>query len=244
MYANIFIGSEREQFEMIFDTGSSWVWVQDARCKDCMANEHKFHSQRSTTFTQIRDDISILRYGKGTVFGYDSYDDVCIKPDGDYGDGCMPNYLFKTVVGQHDLQGLAGAGIIGLSPSEQNSGARLFVPTLYHRMAIKKNMFAMFMDPNGQSKIQIGGYDLKKYSRGPMNWHPLSDPNFWQMNFNDVRIGKWKMRPSTNEAMADSGTSLNMMPDEDFYQIYDHFFKGKFDCHNSPTTLTVCQCTQ
>lgn len=51
-------------------------------------------------------------------------------------------------------------------------------------------------------------------------------------------------KPSTNEAMADSGTSLNMMPDEDFNQIYKRFFDGKFDCHESPTTLMVCKCNQ
>jgi len=43
--------------------------------------------------------------------------------------------------------------------------------------------------------------------------------------------------------MADSGTSLNMMPDVDFRKIYNHFFAGKLRCHQSPTTLTVCECT-
>ena len=43
----------------------------------------------------------------------------------------MADYLFKTIVGQKDLDGLAGAGIIGLSPSNQGAGAQLFVPSLY-----------------------------------------------------------------------------------------------------------------
>lgn len=44
--------------------------------------------------------------------------------------------------------------------------------------------------------------------------------------------------------MADSGTSLNMIPDEDFFKIYNHFFQGRFECHKSPTTLTVCKCNK
>ena len=216
LYSYIWLGSNKEKFEMIFDTGSSWVWVQNAKCKYCMANDHKFHSERSTTYSQISESISVLQYGKGTVYGYNSLDDVCIKPDGDYGDGCMPQYLFKSVVGQRDLQGLAGAGIIGLSPSTHDHEAQLFVPTLYHSSAIKKNMFAMFIDPNGQSKIQMGGYDLNKYARGPIHWHDLSSPSFWQVRFDKVRVGSWSFKPSTHEAMADSGTSLNMIPDEDF----------------------------
>jgi hypothetical protein len=100
----------------------------------------------------------------------------------------------------------------------------------------------MFIDPNGQSKIQMGGFNLKKYANGPLNWHKLANPFFWEVKFSHVRIGHWMFRPSTNKAMADSGTSLNMMPDQDFNKIYNHFFRGKFDCHVSPTTLTVCKC--
>jgi hypothetical protein len=27
LYSNIYVGSEKRPFKMIFDTGSSWVWV-------------------------------------------------------------------------------------------------------------------------------------------------------------------------------------------------------------------------
>lgn len=60
----------------------------------------------------------------------------------------MSDYTFKTVVWQKDLEGLAGAGLIGLSPSNQHAGAQLFVPSLFEQGAIKKNMFSMFIDPN------------------------------------------------------------------------------------------------
>lgn len=228
---------------MIFDTGSSWVWVQSDACHHCMANQHKFHYSQSKTFTPLTNQPSVLRYGKGSVVGIDSEDQVCITPDGTLGRGCMANYLFKTVFGQRDLDGLAGAGIIGLSPSNQGAGAQLFVPSLYRKGAIKSNVFAMFIDQNGQSKIQIGGYNVQKYAQGPLNWHPLSSPFFWQVKFDHVKLGNWMFRPSTDQAMADSGTSLNMMPDVDFRAIYNHFFSD-WNCHVSPTTLTVCQCTQ
>lgn len=138
---------------MIFDTGSSWVWVQTSSCQRCMANEHKFEYYKSDTFQCAWDHVSVLRYGKGTVYGYDSTDQVCITADGVLGNGCMPDYLFKSVVGQRELEGLAGAGIIGLSPSNQGTAAQLFVPSLYHKGAIEQNVFAMFIDQNGQSKI-------------------------------------------------------------------------------------------
>ena len=65
----------------------------------------------------------------------------------------MSDYLFRSVVYQQDLEGLAGAGLIGLSPYNQGEGAQLFVPSLFEQGAIKKNMFSMFIDQNGISKI-------------------------------------------------------------------------------------------
>ena len=49
----------------------------------------------------------------------------------------MEDYLFKSIVSQEDLEGLAGAGIIGLSPSSQGTKAQLFVPSLFKKNAIK-----------------------------------------------------------------------------------------------------------
>jgi len=63
------------------------------------------------------------------VKGYDTTDQVCLNKDSTDGNGCMQDFKFKSVVEQKDLGGLAGAGLIGLSP---NGGeAQLFVPSLY-----------------------------------------------------------------------------------------------------------------
>ena len=116
---------------MIFDTGSSWVWVQSEDCARCMKNDHKFVADDSDTYKQLSDEPSELNYGKGSVIGYDSKDQVCLMKDSELGDGCMTDYLFKNIVAQRDLKGLATSGIVGLSPSGQDSGAQLFIPSLY-----------------------------------------------------------------------------------------------------------------
>ena len=74
LYSKIWVGSERQEFEMIFDTGSSWVWVQTDLCHKCMANDHKFSFRKSKTFRQESNKITELRYGKGAVFGYSATD--------------------------------------------------------------------------------------------------------------------------------------------------------------------------
>jgi hypothetical protein len=104
-------------------------------------------------------------------------------------------------------------------------------------------MFSMFIDPSETSKIQLGGYDLKKYAKGPINWYPINSPAFWELTFSNVRLGDNHFVPSVNSIMADTGTSLNMIPDEDYYKIFDMYFKDKFHCQILPNTLHSCDCT-
>jgi hypothetical protein len=102
-------------------------------------------------------------YGQGTVWGYDTTDQVCLNQNSEIGNGCMEDYLFKSVVKQNALGGLAGAGLIGLAPYPM-SGSQLFVPSLFEQGAIDKNMFSVFITDDGTSKMQMGGYDLDKYA--------------------------------------------------------------------------------
>lgn len=43
--------------------------------------------------------------------------------------------------------------------------------------------------------------------------------------------------------MADTGTSLNMIPDADFNRIFQTFFAESYNCRVLPNTLTSCDCT-
>lgn len=105
-------------------------------------------------------------------------------------------------------------------------------------------MFSMFIDPNEVSKIQIGGYDLKKYAKGPINWYKINSPQFWELTFGNVRMGDFQFEPAVSSIMADTGTSLNMIPDVDYYKIFDRFIKDKFRCQVLPNTLHSCDCTK
>ena len=97
IYSKIYIGSEKREFDMIFDTGSAWVWVENKSCRDC-ANPNKFNNTESTTFKQTSMMTTRLYYGMGMVEGLDSTDQVCLNKDSTLGHGCMPDYLFKSVV--------------------------------------------------------------------------------------------------------------------------------------------------
>lgn len=105
-------------------------------------------------------------------------------------------------------------------------------------------MFAMFIDRNDESKIQLGGYDLKKFAKpgSKLRWYPITTPTFWQIELQEVTMGGKKITTSVDYMMADSGTSLNMLPSSDFYAIKEAFLSD-LECEVLPNTLTSCGCT-
>ena len=66
----------------------------------------------------------------GQIWGYDSTDTICLNPESVVGNGCMEDYLFKTVIKEKDLEGIQASGLIGLAPNG-GDGSQLFVPSLY-----------------------------------------------------------------------------------------------------------------
>ena len=73
IFSKIYVGSERREFDMIFDTGSSWLWIENKSCDNC-ANPNKFNNTESSTFKQLSPFASRLYYGRGMVEGVDTSD--------------------------------------------------------------------------------------------------------------------------------------------------------------------------
>lgn len=139
----------------------------------------------------------------------------------------MEDFLFKNIIYQELLGGLHGAGLIGLAPSNQYTGSQLFVDSLYKAGAIKENLFAMFIDNVGQSKIQMGGYNTSKFATEEMHFHKINSKMFWSLGLGHVTIGDEPYTPHVQSVMADTGTSMNLIPDEDFNPIMDKYVKSR-----------------
>ena len=63
-----------------------------------------------------------LHYGSGDVYGYNSFDKVCLKPL-----FCDPNFSFYSIVYQSNLEVLAASGILGMSPKDSEDRGELFI---------------------------------------------------------------------------------------------------------------------
>uniref|UniRef100_A0A4W4HQG7 pepsin A n=1 Tax=Electrophorus electricus TaxID=8005 RepID=A0A4W4HQG7_ELEEL len=78
-YGVISIGTPPQSFQVIFDTGSSNLWVPSIYCSSAACNNHdKFNPQKSSTFKATNKPLSIY-YGTGSMTGVLGYDTVGVR---------------------------------------------------------------------------------------------------------------------------------------------------------------------
>ena len=56
-----------------------------------------------------------------------------------------------------------------------------------------------------------------------MKFYKISSPMFWQLKMHDVEVGGQPFHTNISTVMADTGTSLNLIPDEDFNPLMEKF---------------------
>merc|ERR1712147_77787 len=81
-YGPITIGTPPQDFTVIFDTGSSNLWVPSSLCPDAEGRGHvackvhnTYNSTESSTYEEDGQEFKIA-YGTGSMIGFDSIDNV------------------------------------------------------------------------------------------------------------------------------------------------------------------------
>jgi cathepsin E len=67
-YGRVSVGSPPQEFRVIFDTGSSDVWLADTHCDSCSAEARRYKASQSSTHAPTTDAFQ-LEYGSGTASG-------------------------------------------------------------------------------------------------------------------------------------------------------------------------------
>merc|ERR1719335_1220601 len=69
------IGSPPQSFTVIYDTGSSNLWVPSKSCSNCKQNGTTYDSGKSSTYAKNGQSFA-LQYGTGSCTGFLSQDDI------------------------------------------------------------------------------------------------------------------------------------------------------------------------
>jgi hypothetical protein len=213
-YGPISVGGQN--FNVIFDTGSSNLWVPSKSCTNCGLHP-LYDSSKSSTYV-ANGTVFKIQYGSGPVAGFLSYDTV------NFGGLNVQKMEFAEITDVSGL-GLAFAvgkfdGILGLGwPRISVDGILPVFPTAVAQGLIQSPVFAFYLGKadgvNGE--LTLGGYD-QAHVGGPINWAPLTAETYWQTKMDSMTIGGVP-QTNTTRVILDSGTSLLAGPSADVKAI-------------------------
>lgn len=241
----VLIGSPPQSFQLIFDTGSSWIWVISKNCTSCHDSPNRYDSSLSKTYKSGNESKN-LAYGRGSAAGILSYETVGI---GTVDPVYAENTPFIEIKTNADFENLEADGILGLAFDVLSEGYPVFIELLKSQGKIDSAIFSIFIGDNSfgdnevlQSNMIIGGYDLQTYSHADYFTYldVYASTGFWAIILDEIALGSTSI--STNRvAIFDTGTSLLLGPTSEVASMLDILYY-EYDCWTSSGYL-LCDCT-
>ncbi|XP_056278915.1 pepsin A-like [Pseudoliparis swirei] len=209
----ISIGTPPQSFSVVFDTGSSNLWVPSVYCSSQACNNHrKFNPQQSTTFKWGDETLSIA-YGTGSMTGRLAVDNV------EVGGITVHNQVFGISRTEAPFMAhMASDGILGLA--FQSIASDNVVPVFDNMVKdglVSQPLFSVYLSSHGEqgSEVVFGGVDSTHYT-GQISWIPLSSATYWKIKMDSVMInGNVVACGGGCHAIIDTGTSLIGGPTSD-----------------------------
>ncbi|KAK2894081.1 napsin-A [Channa argus] len=217
-YGKITIGTPPQNFTVLFDTGSSNLWVPSIHCSfydiACWIH-HRYNSKKSSTYAKNGTEFSI-QYGRGSLSGFISEDVVSIAGLS------VPGQQFAEAVKQPGLTFAVARfdGVLGMAyPSISVASV---TPVFDMAMAAKllpQNIFSFYIsrdpkEPVGGELI-LGGTDPQYYS-GDLYYVNVTRKAYWQITMKGVGVGdQLTLCKAGCQAIVDTGTSLIVGPREE-----------------------------
>lgn len=238
-YGPVSLGTPAQTFQVIFDTGSSNLWIPSSKCKSIACLLHnQYDSSKSHTYKADGRKFEI-QYGTGHVAGFLSKDDFGIgtlhASDLTFGEVTEEGLLPFSTAGFDGIAGLA-------FPSIAVQQVEPFFDALMRQKAVDQGQFSFYLT-TGESKktplLILGGSDTKYYKE-PVTWVPLRNETYWLVTMDKATAGGVTIGGAF--AAVDTGTSMIAGPAEDILSILT-VARVKEDCSNidslPPVTFTI-----
>ncbi|XP_071809295.1 cathepsin D-like [Asterias amurensis] len=252
-YGGITIGTPPQKFNVIFDTGSSNLWVPSADCSlfDIACKTHNKYDEKASSTFQKNGTAFSIQYGTGACSGILDIDNVALGSEIAY------NQTFGAALKEPGITFIVAKfdGILGMGYPEISVDRVVPVfDTLMAQHALDKNVFSFYLNRKEGAKVGgelILGSSDPKYYTGNFSYVPVSKKGYWQFNMDGVAVGEGKtpLGKFCNggcEAICDTGTSLLAGPTAEVEKIQTligaaPLVKGEYlvSCDKIPTMPNI-----
>ncbi|EAR96068.1 eukaryotic aspartyl protease (macronuclear) [Tetrahymena thermophila SB210] len=210
-FGEVSIGTPAQTFTVIFDTGSSNLWVPSSECGllsvACQLHK-KYNAKKSKTYQKNGTEFSI-KYGSGSVAGHWSEDTVSLAGLEATG------VLFGEATTLNGVSFLASKfdGILGMAFSAISID---HIPPVFQVLMtegkVSDGSFSFFLtDKAGEegSALVLGGVD-PQFAASDFKYYPVTLEAWWVIAVSKVTLGN-KTYQLTN-SIVDTGTSVLVGP--------------------------------
>ena len=211
----IALGSKKKIFKVIFDSGSSALWVTTP--KDMFAKGKLHYScdkKESTTCKKGNFAKKFIGYGSGKIYGNIVTEDIWIpnivtkrtkisdeglrQIKGEYLSNKANTWGHikdQDIILVHDSPGMSKVkadGVLGVGPSDKADIKSIFT-NLKKQGVIEKEIFSIYLSTDEKKKpseLEIGGYDkvLVEKTGNEIVWAPILGKEKWKIALDDVLI--------------------------------------------------------
>jgi len=219
-FGSIDVGTPGQSLKVVYDTGSSNLWVNNIR-PGLFSKHHRYQNSKSSSYVKNGTAFNIA-YGSGPVAGEYSRDAVSI------GGVKLDSYLFAEV---DNVKGLGGAwgqghfdGICGMGWDDISvDGVETPLRALVNSGKLEENVFAFYLGSGGaDGELVVGGVNPAHYT-GSFSYVPLRAmaqglTGYWELDLDDMQIAG-KSVSAARKAIVDSGTSLMVLPSDEIKSL-------------------------
>ncbi|KAI9294528.1 acid protease [Neoconidiobolus thromboides FSU 785] len=211
-YGEIGLGTPAQKFRVIFDTGSSDLWVASKNQLTSNVNSAILHnyynSGSSNSFLNLKKPFSI-QYGSGGVIGQESMDILTV------GKVAIANQTFgisnSDKILNGDFDGIMGLGYPDLS---HNKIASPFQSMVENEILIQNKLSYYINKDQKSGEILFGDINKKKF-KGDLVYSKVNEQKYWQVDLSKLNINQKGYNLSASSAAIDTGTSYFVLPTKD-----------------------------